>query len=944
MITARSLIWFLPFVTLGAHAATGVVISQVYGGGGNSGAPLTNDFIELHNVSSAPIALDGWSVQYASATGNSWQVTNLSGTLQPGHYYLVQEAIGANTSATPLPTPEATGTIPMSATTGKVALLSSTSALTCASAATCTSTQLAQIVDIVGYGPTASFSEGSPAPVLTNSTADLRGDSGCTDTSSNASDFATGSPTPRNSAAMAFTCSGTVNLPVTPNCPASVAATVGVGTSANLSANDPDGFVASAVITSTAVSGISLNGVTPGPTLTAQLLVDSTVATGTYPVAVRFTNSDAQPQTASCSISVSVTPSAMNARIHDIQGAAHISPLNGKAVSQVPGIVTAVRSNGFNLQDPQPDSDPATSEALFVFTNTAPTVQVGDSVIVGGTVAEFRPGNDPTNLTQTEIDSPAITIVSTGNALPPPVILGAGGRAIPSGAVDASAPGNVETGGAFNPAVNAIDFYESLEGMRVQFNNAVVVGPTNKFGEIPVVADNAGAAALRSARGGLMLTPASVNPQRLILAGTLTPTPDVSVGATFASITAIVDYSFGDFKFDITAPIIAGGTQVTPETTAITGTPSRLTVGSFNVENLSPKDPATKFAALAQEIVHNVGSPDILALMEIQDNSGPTSDGVVSASNTFATLIAAIQAAGGPTYQFRSIDPVDGQDGGQPGGNIRVAFVFNPARVSFVDRTGGGATVNTTVVAGPHLSASPGRILDTNGTGAFDHSRKPLAGEFTFNGHTLFVIANHLVAKDQDDPLFGPHQPPAAVSQTQRHLQAQILNTFVSGILTQDANASVVLLGDLNDFEFSDSLSILESGGVLVDTVESLPVNERYTYVFEGNSQVLDHILLSSALNSFANPELDILHINAEFADQTSDHDPDVVRLRLPLAGDADGDGDVDNNDIGLITAARNTSANGPFDARDLNHDGRIDAVDARLAVNACTRARCAVQ
>ena len=101
VITARSLIWFLPFVTLGAHAATGVVISQVYGGGGNSGAPLTNDFIELHNVSSAPIALDGWSVQYASATGNSWQVTNLSGTLQPGHYYLVQEAIGANTSAMP---------------------------------------------------------------------------------------------------------------------------------------------------------------------------------------------------------------------------------------------------------------------------------------------------------------------------------------------------------------------------------------------------------------------------------------------------------------------------------------------------------------------------------------------------------------------------------------------------------------------------------------------------------------------------------------------------------------------------------------------------------------------------------------------------------------------------------------------------------------------------
>ncbi len=114
--------------------------------------------------------------------------------------------------------------------------------------------------------------------------------------------------------------------------------------------------------------------------------------------------------------------------------------------------------------------------------------------------------------------------------------------------------------------------------------------------------------------------------------------------------------------------------------------------------------------------------------------------------------------------------------------------------------------------------------------------------------------------------------------------------------------------------------------------------------MFEGNSQVLDHILISPALAGFAGPELDIVHTNSEFADQTSDHDPDVLRLRLPVAGDADGDGDVDQDDINLITAARNTSASGPFDPRDLNHDGKIDALDARLAVNACTRARCAVQ
>jgi predicted extracellular nuclease len=119
------------------YAATGVVISQVYGGGGNSGAPLANDFIELHNQSTAALPLDGWSVQYASATGNSYQVTRLSGTLPAGGYYLVQEAVGANTSALPLPTPDASGTIAMSATAGKVVLVSSVTALTCASAATC---------------------------------------------------------------------------------------------------------------------------------------------------------------------------------------------------------------------------------------------------------------------------------------------------------------------------------------------------------------------------------------------------------------------------------------------------------------------------------------------------------------------------------------------------------------------------------------------------------------------------------------------------------------------------------------------------------------------------------------------------------------------------------------------------------------------------------------
>jgi predicted extracellular nuclease len=395
----------------------------------------------------------------------------------------------------------------------------------------------------------------------------------------------------------------------------------------------------------------------------------------------------------------------------------------------------------------------------------------------------------------------------------------------------------------------------------------------------------------------------------------------------------------------ITSPATVTSANLQQEVTSLASTPSKLTIGSFNVENLAPTDPASKFSALGVQVANNLHSPDIVALMEIQDNDGATDDAVVDATTTFNMLIAAIHAAGGPTYQFRSINPVNDQDGGEPGGNIRVGFLYNPARVSFIDRPGGSPTAQTTVVSGssgPQLSASPGRIQDANN--AFAASRKPLAGEFMFNGRHLFVIANHFNSKGGDDPLEGHRQPPVEVTLPQRLQQADVVNTFVTSIESLDKNAAVVVLGDLNDFEFSDTLATLKRGGALVDTILSLPENERYTYVYEGNSEVLDHILLSPALASFAHPVLDVVHTNSEFANQTSDHEPDIVLLSLPLPGDVDGDGDVDSADVAAITAARNQAASGPFDPRNLNNDAVIDINDARLATLACTRAHCAQQ
>ncbi|MBV9241153.1 MAG: DNA/RNA non-specific endonuclease, partial [Acidobacteria bacterium] len=203
-----------------------IVISQVYGGGGNSGATYTNDFIEIFNLSTSAVSVNGWTVQYASATGGSWTTTALTGTIQPGAHYLIQEAAGAG-GTTGLPTPDATGSIAMASAAGKVALVTNATALTCGATNNCTS---ASIRDLVGYGTTATAWEGSaPTANLTNTTAAIRLSNGCVDTDSNSADFTTsGAPNPRNTASSPTPCSSS-NSPTgvgsaSPNNPAAGAA------------------------------------------------------------------------------------------------------------------------------------------------------------------------------------------------------------------------------------------------------------------------------------------------------------------------------------------------------------------------------------------------------------------------------------------------------------------------------------------------------------------------------------------------------------------------------------------------------------------------------------------------------------------------------------------------------------------------------------------------
>lgn len=671
------------------------------------------------------------------------------------------------------------------------------------------------------------------------------------------------------------------------------------------------------------IAGQATNGVDYTPNLTGTAIiaanqsfvdititpVDDGIVEGNETVALTLVDTANYDLGSSSNATVTIRDRIPTTRIREIQGTTHISPLNGQNVTAVPGIVTVVRSNGFYLQDPTDDGNAATSEAIFVFRGSASKPNVGDSVLVNGTVSEFRPGNNANNLTTTQISSATFTVVSTGNSLPNATIIGNGGRILPTQIIS-SVVGNVETSGAtLNPTNSGMDFFESLEGMRVQVNNGAVVGPTNEFGELWVLADGGANATGVNSRGGITISAGDFNPERIQIDDTLLPSPSpaTNVGDRINTITGIIDYNFNNYELLATSPLAVTPGNLAKETTNLTKGDDQLTVATFNVENLDPNpndgdDDTTRFQQIANIIANNLQAPDIIGLQEIQDNNGAINDSVVDASLTYQTLIDAIATAGGPRYEFRDIPPVDDQDGGQPGANIRVGFLFNPNRVSFV---------------------SAERIDPTNP--AFNSSRKPLAGVFRFNeapgfllngtsinpGNTVTVIVNHFNSKGGDQPLYGPNQPPNLTSEPQRIQQAQIVNNYVDNLLTADPNANVIVLGDLNDFQFSEPLNVLRGvpGGVgtpvLTDLADALlPENEQYTYIFQGNSQALDHILATDNLRN-SNAEVDIVHLNSEFADQVSDHDPIVSRFNLPTVVNGTP------NDDNLTGTNRNETING---------------------------------
>ena len=775
------------------------VISQVYGGGGNTGSVFTNDFIEIFNPGPDAVNLAGWSVQYGSGGGTTWSATALTGTIAPGHYVLVQEAGGAN-GTTPLPTPEITGTIAMSATEGKVALVRSVLPLggACPSGG--------DLVDLVGYGA-ANCSEGGVAATgLGANIAALRARGGCVDTNINGSDFAAISPpTPRSSVS-------------------------------------------------------ALNDCTAVP---AQI----------WP--------------------------------HDVQGSGNESPLVGQMVA-VRGIVTAKRfNNGFFIQTPDAtaalEADPATSEGLFVFTSSAPGVNIGDDVVVTGTVSEFVPAADPHQPPVTEITAPVVTLLATGQPLPAPIALTASDLSPTGGplqlerfeAMRVGAAGLTvvaPTGGTVNEA--------NATGSNNGVFYAVFGGTPRPFREPGIDALDPPPACDEHAVGACAIPVFDANPERLRVDSDgqvgVFPGAIVSTGASVSIASGVLDYAFRTWTILPDAGALAIGSAGMSPQPVSDRTASEYLVASFNLERFfdTADDPAKDDAVLTATAYANRLAKASLIVRDYL--RAPEIVGVQEAENLkvlqdlAATIDADAVAAGQPAPGYQAFLEEGNDIGGIDVGvlvrsNVTVHSVTQWRKEeTFIDPSDGSVDL---------LNDRPSLVLDATVVGPA--ARLP--------AHVVVVI-NHLRSLNGvDTAADGPRV------RAKRKAQAESVAQLLIDLQNQYPGVPIVSVGDYNAFEVNDGyvdvLGIIRGDqappeevvdwsplGLNPHFVDGLSPGD-YSYSFDGNAQTLDHVLLSSVASTLLTG-IHHARIDADFpeafrADPTrperlSDHDPAVARFAFP--------------------------------------------------------------
>ena len=596
--------------------------------------------------------------------------------------------------------------------------------------------------------------------------------------------------------------------------------------------------------------------------------------------------------------------------IYEIQGKGHISPFVGQSVETC-GIVTAVGFNFYFLQDAFGDSDDETADGMFVFT-TAEKPMMGDEIRISGEVSEFIAGGAATgNLSTTQMSFPEIIDSAPADKMPGPVVLGDGGRTPPAEIVisDDELPVNLQNAdedatNTYDPTEDAIDFYESIEGMLVTVNDAVAVSAIRQFGnfsaEVFTLADNGAAATPEDARtinGGIRLQPdpdntGDQNPERIQIQfdGTVYQGenfPSIKVGDRLANVTGPVGYSFGNYEVYVIDEISPVQSSNMPEVVSGSAA-SMLSIASYNVLNLSAvNDDVDQLNKIADQIVNSLRSPDIIALQEIQDNNGDIANcdsddpdpcsGVLDASESLQKLVDAIADSGGPAYASFNVDPLiettdDNRDdpdsfGGVSLGNIRNAFVYNSERVDLIDFVG--------------LTREELAARGVTESTAYDASRDPLQATFDFNGTEIIVLNNHFESRFGSTPIFGGPQPFVQAAEDAREAQSLAMHQLVNQYVSDNPMANVVVLGDLNTFEFTDDLadilSSAEETELLTRLTDKDTANEEYSFIFDGNSQALDHIFVTSSLAD--NATLDYVHVNVDFPRLAedivaSDHEP----------------------------------------------------------------------
>ncbi|WP_457422803.1 ExeM/NucH family extracellular endonuclease [Roseateles sp. P5_E7] len=864
---------------------SGVVISQLFGGNGGA---FASDYVELHNTGSAPVSLAGWSVQYGSATGTGTfsgnGVVALSGTLQPGQFYLVRLA---TTTGTALPTPDATGNINMSGTAGKVVLANVATGLACnggaLSSSPCSATQLAQIEDAVGFGTTGNYYEGAGrAPAPSSTLALFRAASGCTDTDNNATDFATGTPAPRNTASPVVSCGGApVNLPIVPNCP-DQGATSGTASTFTVGATDTDSKVDKVTVVGSLPAGVTLGDFTAaganGAAASQAFSVASSIAVGAYNIGLKWENNAVQ--SASCTFKLTVGGTVT---IPAIQGSGAKSPMDGNTVT-TSGIVTKLLNNGFYLQDPDGDNDTTTSDGVFVFTSTVPTAAVGDKVSVTGKVQEYSVSTSAASQANplTELSSVTnVTIVSTNNQLPQPVEVSLA-------------------------ALTAQADMERYEGMLVRIIDTLTVNQTNfvgSYGQLTVSA------------GGRTLTPTNVerpgaaanamqaaNLSRSVLLDDGSslkfpnPTPylwqdsTVRGGDTLEGVTGVVDFgpstdsATGPLSYKIhptaapvfarpiarpTAPAAVGGNirvassnvlnffTTFTDGTAVPGGGACPSAGCRGADNLA------EFNRQRTKIVASlVGlNADVVGLMEIQNSGNFAVQNLVDGLNA---VLGANTYAAVPT-------PASGTGTDA----IRVALIYKPAKLALM-----GASMS-----------DPDGIND----------RPTFAQGFLApNGEKFAVVVNHLKSKGScGSGVNGDTGDLQGCWNAKRVQQAQRLLAWLPTVKSTAGTDDIIMLGDFNSYAKEDPIETLTAGGI-VDLVAKFDPAD-YSYVFDAGAGRLDHGLGTPTLAAKVTGATS-WHINAdepEWIDyntndkqagndwyqpnafRASDHDPMLIGLNL---------------------------------------------------------------